>query len=270
MNLKLGKSLSNIWPITDNIKQFLEAIIILLIITDLFLLILMTFINLPPFTVSAIIDFDLFVCIVLFFEFVIKMRGQESKLRYIRKNWIDIIAMIPVDFLLVVTADYVGFIRFIRLVRLIRIFRVLVLLKKGQKNILEFLKQTRLVHGAIIFLFIIGAGTASFFVLEHGSNPEVDSYDDALWYVIVTITTVGYGDISPESVGGRMAGAIIMIAGVFLMSLLTASLASIMIEGESKKESDKNLDEMKSQMDNMRQEMLTEINELKEIIRKSK
>lgn len=265
MNSKFKNYLKSIWPINDRIKQILEAIIIILIITDLFLLILISFINIPPQTVSLIINFDLFVCIVLFFEFVLKMRGEEKKLRYIRKNWIDIIAMIPVDFLMLLSADYMGFIRFIRL---IRIFRVLVLLKKGQKNILEFLKKTKVIHGAVIFLFILAAGTVSFFLLENGANDDVDSYDDALWYVIVTITTVGYGDISPESVGGRMTGAIIMIAGVFLMSLLTASLASIMIERESKDESDKNLKEMKDKMDDMRQEMLSEINELKEIIKK--
>lgn len=270
MNQKIKHHLGIIDTLDDKIKQVLEAIIIVLIITDLFLLILMTFIDLPPTTNSLIIDFDLFVCIVLFFEFIIKIRNEESKLKYIRKNWIDIIAMVPVDFLLVVTADYIGFIRFIRIVRLIRLVRIFVLLKKGQENIVDFLRKTKLLHGAIIFLFILSAGTVSFFLLEHSSNGDVDSFDDALWYVIVTITTVGYGDISPSSVGGRITGAIIMISGVFFMSLLTASLASIMIEKETKEEADNTLEEMKSQMETMRHEMLTEINELKEIIKKSK
>ncbi|MGB9979207.1 potassium channel family protein [Methanobacterium sp.] len=266
MNQKLKQYLGTIMP-NDQIKQILEAFIIILIISDLFLIILMSFINIPPQTVGVIIDFDLFVCIVLFLEFVVKMRNEENKLQYIRKNWIDIVAMIPVDFLILIAADYLGFIRFLRLVRLVR---VLILLRKGQKNILEFLKKTNLVHGAVIFLFIFGAGTISFFLLENGSNGEVNSWDDALWYVVVTITTVGYGDISPDSVGGRMVGAIIMIAGVFFMSLLTASLSSIMMEKESNDEHAKNLAEMKAQMENMRHEMLSEINELKEIIKKSK
>ncbi len=266
MKNQIGQSLKAILPISDKIKQILEAFIIILIISDLFLLILMSFINMPPQTVGMIVDFDLFVCIVLFLEFMYKIRNEESKLRYIRKNWIDIVAMIPVDFLIFISADYLGFIRFVRLIRLARVF---ILLKKGQKNILEFLRKTTLVHGAVIFLFIFVAGTITFFLLEHGSS-DVNSYDDALWYVIVSITTVGYGDISPDTVGGRIVGAIIMIAGVFFMSLLTASLSSIMIEKESKEESDRNLVEMKVQMENMRQEMLSEINELKEIIKKSK
>lgn len=270
MNQKIKHHLRAIDTLDDKIKQIVEAIIIVLIITDLFLLILMTFIKLPPSTVNLIIEFDLLVCIVLFIEFIIKMRNEENKLRYIRKNWVDIIAMIPVDFLAVITSDYVGLIRFIRIMRIARLARVFVLLRKGQKNVLDFLRKTKLVHGAIIFLFILSAGTVSFFLLEHSSNGDVDSFDDALWYVIVTITTVGYGDISPSSVGGRIAGAIIMIAGVFFMSLLTASLASIMIEKETKEEADKTLEEMKFQMDEMRQEMLAEINELKEIIKKSK
>lgn len=269
MNQKIRQSLRAILPFDDKIKQVLEAFIIILIISDLFLIILMSFIDMPPQTVSMIIEFDLFVCIVLFLDFMLKMRNEESKLQYMRKNWIDIVAMIPVDFLMLIAADYLGVIRFIRVVRIVRLFRIFILLKKGQKNILDFLRKTKLLHGAIIFLFILAAGTVSFFLLEQGSG-DVDSFDDALWYVIVTITTVGYGDISPDSVGGRITGAIIMIAGVFFMSLLTASLSSLMIEKETKEESDKNLAEMKAQMENMRKEMLTEINELKEIIKKSK
>jgi len=263
----IKKYLNSLQEFDEKIKQILEAFIIVLIITDLFLLILMTFINLPVSVVEDIIYFDLFVCIMLFFEFILKIRTQKKKLHYIRKNWIDLVAMIPLDFLMLVSGDILGFLRFIRVIRLVRVF---ILLKKGQKNILDFLRKTNLVHGAVIFLFILSAGTVSFFLLEHGSNNAVDSYDDALWYVIVTITTVGYGDISPESVGGRIVGAIIMIAGVFFMSLLTASLASIMIENENKEESEKNLNEMKLQMEKMQEEMLTEINELKEIIKKSK
>jgi voltage-gated potassium channel len=261
---RIKQSLDARWPLDDRIKQILEAVIIILIISDLFLVILMSFISMPPQTVSMIVDFDLFVCIVLFFEFIIQMNGKENKLHHIYENWIDIVAMIPLLLFNLIPAEWAGYLV------IIRIFRVFVLLKKGQKNILDFLRKTRLVHGAVIFLFILGAGTISFFLLEHGLNRNVDSFDDALWYVIVTITTVGYGDISPTSVGGRIAGAIIMIAGVFFMSLLTASLASIMIEKDSKEESDKNLAEMKTQMENMRQEMLAEISELKEIIKKSK
>lgn len=266
MNQKIKQSLGTILPLDDKIKQIAEAFIIILIISDLFLLILMSFIAIPPQAVSLIIDFDLFVCIILFLEFIIKIRNEKSKLQYIRKNWIDIVAMVPVDLFILISADYLGFIRFIRIIRLARVF---VLLKKGQKNILDFLRKTKLVHGAVIFLFIFLSGAVSFFLLEHGSS-DVDSFDDALWYVVVTITTVGYGDISPDSVGGRIIGSIIMIAGIFFMSLLTASLTSILVEKEAKEDSDRNLAEMKLQMENMRHEMLTEINELKEIIKKSK
>lgn len=264
---RIKKYLDLTWTLDNKIKQILEAFIIILIITDLFLLILMTFIDLPAYTVDIIIKFDFFVCVVLFFEFILKIRNEEKKLHYVHKNWIDIVAMIPLDFLILISGDFLGFLRFIRLLRVVR---VVILLKKGQKNILEFLRKTKLLHGAVIFLFILAAGTVSFFLLEHGSNDDVDSYDDALWYVIVTITTVGYGDISPESVGGRMADAIIMIAGVFFMSLLTASLASIMVEKESKEEAEKNLKEMKSEMEKMRLDMLSEINELKEILKRNK
>ena len=71
------------WLLNDSIKKLLEAFIIILIITDLFLLILISFINFTPYTESVIVDFDTFVCMVLFFEFLLKIRNQGEKIKYI-------------------------------------------------------------------------------------------------------------------------------------------------------------------------------------------
>lgn len=73
----------------------IDAVIIVLIIIDTFLLLLITFYNLDPTTVLYIVYFDLCVCLVLFVEFVFRIRHEEDKKRYIKDHWYDIIAMIP-------------------------------------------------------------------------------------------------------------------------------------------------------------------------------
>ncbi len=77
---------------------------------------------------------------------------------------------------------------------------------------------------AIVILVTI-AGSFGFIYFEK----EI-KFPDALWWSIVTLTTVGYGDISPATVGGRMVGITIMIAGIGFLGILTANIASILVE----------------------------------------
>jgi voltage-gated potassium channel len=85
---------------------------------------------------------------------------------------------------------------------------------------------TRIIFGIFIFAFI-GAILVSIF--ESGSNKQFMTIYDGVWWVLVTMTTVGYGDKVPMTTGGRMIGTIIMFSGVALLSLFTATVSSIFI-----------------------------------------
>ena len=71
---------------------------------------------------------------------------------------------------------------------------------------------------------VLGAAVA--YRAEHPTNPEFATYGDALWWAIVTLTTVGYGDIVPKTTAGRFDGVMIMITGVAVLGVLAGSLAS--------------------------------------------
>lgn len=81
----------------------------------------------------------------------------------------------------------------------------------------------------IIFSFILFIGIL-LYIAEFGKNPEIDSLFDAFWWLIVTIATVGYGDIVPKTEIGRVIGIIIIILGVTLFSLISGSIASLLVE----------------------------------------
>jgi Ion channel. len=66
--------------------------------------------------------------------------------------------------------------------------------------------------------------------VEFPVNPAVNTYEDSLWYVLQTLTTVGYGDIIPVTVLGRLTGVIVMLSAIVATSLITASATSTFIE----------------------------------------
>ncbi|MBM3212969.1 cag pathogenicity island protein Cag26, partial [Candidatus Poribacteria bacterium] len=63
-----------------------------------------------------------------------------------------------------------------------------------------------------------------------GKNSSFDSIGDGLWWTLVTITTVGYGDIFPQTLGGRIIGVITMIFGIGFLGMFTATIASTLVE----------------------------------------
>ena len=245
-----------------NKDSIINLFVISLIIADLFLLTLITFYELNPEVVNTIIYFDLFVCIILFCEFSYRIRKEEDKKKFIRANWTDIIAMI-VDFLFL---RVFRFVRVIRVIRLIRLARVLAMFKKELRHIFDFFQETHLDFAIGILLFVIFAGTLSFFILESGQNTEVQSLTDALWYSITT-TIVGGGDIFPETLYGRIITVLLIIAGVTFIGMLTASIASWFVrksDVETEKNIEKDLLEVKKSIDELKQD----IGEIKEFLKK--
>lgn len=99
-------------------------------------------------------------------------------------------------------------------------------------------RLTALLHHPLFqFLTIVGnafavAGAFAFYLVEYGSNPKMNGFLDALWWSIQTVTTVGYGDISPISTPGKVIGMGLMLFGTALFSSFTALFAAILLEPE--------------------------------------
>jgi len=92
----------------------------------------------------------------------------------------------------------------------------------------------RLVH--IDFLLVYGIGlvivAATVIVsVEGGENASIHSFADALWWAVVTITTVGYGDMVPVTAAGRAVATVLMLGGIAFFSGVTANLASFLVRG---------------------------------------
>jgi len=95
------------------------------------------------------------------------------------------------------------------------------------KRFIALIRREKILRIVPILLFVVLSGSSSFVYFERNL-----SFADALWWSVVTLTTVGYGDISPATTGGRIVGMTVMVTGIGFLGVLTASIASIFIENK--------------------------------------
>ena len=100
-------------------------------------------------------------------------------------------------------------------------WRGLVVGSRRVRQLVSRLGQVVLFAAAVMF-----GGAVVAYYAEHPANPEFATFGDSMWWAVVTLTTVGYGDITPETLTGRSVAVMIMITGVAVLGLLAGSLAS--------------------------------------------
>lgn len=71
-------------------------------------------------------------------------------------------------------------------------------------------------------------------ILQRLTDPGVDTWGDALWWAVTTVSTVGYGDVVPESSAGRLVGAVLMLVGLGLIPVLTSVVVSVLVAQRSR------------------------------------
>ena len=93
------------------------------------------------------------------------------------------------------------------------------------KQFIALVRREKILEVLLIVSGLVLLGSLGFVFFEKGIR-----FTDAVWWAVVTLTTVGYGDISPATVGGRCIGIFMMISGIGFLGILTAGIASIFVE----------------------------------------
>ncbi|HEU0186845.1 MAG TPA: ion transporter [Gallionellaceae bacterium] len=161
-----------------------------------------------------------------------------GRLRYLFSPMalIDLAAILP-SLLFIGRLD----LRFLRVVRLFRIVRLLHLphCNSAMHDIWQAARSKRsefLIAGAIMFTLLIISSSLMYFA-EHDAQPVAfSSIPAALWWGIITLTTVGYGDVYPVTIAGKMIAAFFAALGIGFFALPSAILASALIEQSRRKE----------------------------------
>lgn len=168
--------------------------------------------------VLKVVNFSL--SFLLMADFLYRLFTSPSKLGYFFKGfgWLDLLGSLP----------FTG-VQLFRLFRAIRIIRLLV--DYGEVSIGKEFRRDRAASSLALvsFLVILLLQFGSYLIIgieSPSSFANITTPFDAIWWVFVTITTVGYGDKFPVTSSGRIIGTLVIIIGVVLFSVLTAFIAS--------------------------------------------
>ena len=200
-------------------KKKFNLFLSVLIIIDL-ILITLTLISDVGEMYYSIVVFDTVLCIILLMEFSSRLINSDNKKRFFLDNWTELIAAIPFD--LIMLPFIFNYARFLRLFRVLKFIKVIALFSQFFETIDVYMKKTHLDEILGVTLLVILSSTLGLYLFD----PGINSMFDSLWFVLSTITTVGYGDIMPQSGAGRIIGLITLVVGVLIFSTITGAIAS--------------------------------------------
>ncbi|MGF1686329.1 ion transporter [Photobacterium japonica] len=200
-----------------------------LVLSFLSLAVVSTMIFLPKGSDAYLLLFgiDTFICLLFWCQLLTDLCRSPAKIAYLKAHWIDFIASIPV-------------IEPFRFARLLQIFRVIRLLRSSRHVLQQIRQNRREATLASIFLLLtvlVSVGSAMILLIEGGATgSNIHSAGDALWWVFVTISTVGYGDHYPVTVMGKVLAAGIIICGVGLFGMVAGLVTTFISDPEQQKE----------------------------------
>lgn len=206
-----------------------QATTLFLILLDGILLLLSAISNLKLLTLQYMAGIDLVVSVVLFIFYMLALFRAGEKTTYIRKNWFLIFSFIPI-YIIALYNGHVEYPLMLKLLSIIKILSLYLFAQKFAKSVLKYQEKTRLVYALSLFLLVLFICSFIFYAAENPVNPEVANYEDSLWFVLQTITTVGYGDIIPVTGVGRVMGVISMLSALVLTSIITSVATFSLIE----------------------------------------
>lgn len=164
---------------------------------------------------------NLEVITIIFFimEYIARLYGARNRLKHSVHIFsiIDLVAILP-TILLILLPGFPLHIEFLKTIRAFRVLRFLRFIADPQfffgKISISLLKTVRLIL-TILIIFFISSGF--FWYTESSVNNNVETFGDAFYFTVVTLTTVGFGDITPVSSSGRIVTILMIISGIILI-----------------------------------------------------
>lgn len=211
---------------------FLDLVITVLSVYVLIALLVDSFFKLSDEVSRLLTMIDNGICIVFLYDFGYRFVKAKSKLKFMRWGWIDLISSIP-------TFSYLQYGRVFRLVRIIRIMRAFRSIRRLTQQIFQSKINGTFASVALIAMLTVIFGSIAILQVEKSDLSNIKTAEDAIWWAFTTITTIGYGDLYPVTMAGRLIAAALVVSGVGLFGTFTGYVAHWFLDGgEQEKKTD--------------------------------
>ena len=219
--------------------------IALLAITSFINFLLITFVPLEASIKQILTEFDYGVALIFLVDFLFRLLRAPKKLEYMRTwGWLDMLSAVPIPFF--------------SIFRIVRVIRVAITLRKMRLKDVERsitkhpARSTIIATGFLAFLVMV-SGSAVMLAVEKGDpSANIRTGGDALWWAIVTMATVGYGDKYPVTGGGRITATIVMAVGIVIFGVLSSYLASTFISSNEAQAKEAMIAALKEDLDTIK------------------
>ena len=177
---------------------------------------------------------DWVIWLVFVVEYVALIATASNRGRFARRNWLSVFVIVLSFPLLPSLLALARVARLARLARLFRLARLGVVGAKAIPALKATLGRRGLVTVAAVTILLVGSAAGALTLLEPSLKGD---FWTALWWAVVTTTTVGYGDVSPQTAAGRIVAVVLMITGIGLTATLAASVAAFFVGQEREDDS---------------------------------
>lgn len=229
-------NIRNIIDSTDNrtgriVSIFIQILILISVVTFS----METIPDLEPETRLILRYIEIFTVVIFTIEYLLRIYASDRKLKFIFSFFgiIDFLAILP--FYLAVGVD----LRSLRALRFLRLFRILKLVRynKAMNQFSRAIKSAKeqILLFVFITLILVYFSAVGIYYFENQAQPEhFSSIFDSLWWAIITLTTVGYGDVYPITVGGKVFTFIILMIGLGIVAIPTGIISSALTNSVDK------------------------------------
>jgi voltage-gated potassium channel len=215
------------------------------------LIVLPVVVDLSPAVEGAFLAVDYLIWAVFAADYAIKLYLAPERRRFVTSHLLDLVIV------LVPMLRPLRVLRSARLLRLLRLARLAAFAAKGIRDTRGILRHRGLNWVLLIILVLNLIAAAMVLEFERG-NPQanIDSYPDALWWAVTTITTVGYGDRFPMSPAGRGIAVVLMVAGIAMFGVITATIAAYFVEQKAEQDLAGRLDQIMQRLDELQAQLM--------------
>lgn len=170
---------------------------------------------------ATILDYaDNAACGLFLVDFLISLYRAPRRWKYLATwGWLDLLSSIP-------TGDVLRWGRAARALRILRVLRVVKSVRHLAHFVVEQRAESAFLATLLLSMLLTVFASIAMLQLETGPNANIRTADDAMWWAVSTMTTVGYGDTYPTSAEGRLVAVFLMAAGVGIFGTLSGLVAS--------------------------------------------